>query len=186
MSPPDFANTTLFPSFDTCPSTSAAALPGSNWYLLAQIKDDMTITKPTLVLSDRDGAPFALVFDGLERGDLNFKTLGLKKGCTAVVPRARKTPPKEEGKRGFVSVENGRAAEVKAIPGPLERVLAVGERMQGAEDGSGRCETCGGEGHLMRCTGCGGVEYCSKVSLLPFIRQNETQERNQRIGSPGS
>lgn len=182
MTLPNLTNTTLFPSFTTCPSTldPETALPPTDWFLLAQVKDDMTITKPTLVLSDRDGAPFALVFDGLERDDLNFKAMGLKKGCTAVVRRARRTPPKEEGKRGFVSVEKGSVGSVRAIPGPLERVFVVAERLRVAEaevekgtgggnggggKGTGRCETCGGgEGQLMRCTGCGGMQYCSKVS----------------------
>jgi len=188
MTLPDLTNITFFPSFSTCPSTldPEAALPASDWFLLAEVKDDMTITKPTLVLSDRDGAPFALVFDGFERDDLNFKAMGLRKGHTAVVRRARRTPPKEEGKRGFVSVGKAGVGSVRGIPGPLEHVLVAAERLRGAEaengtgagGGSGgkrKCETCGsGEGQLMRCTGCGGVQYCSKVSRFNLMRKRET------------
>lgn len=166
----DFSDQTLFPTFETCPtSSSSPSAPEEEWYLLAQVKDDMTITKPTLVLTDRSNAPFALVFDGLDRDGLDFKSLGLKKGCTAVIPRAVRTPPKEEGKRGFVSVPRGKAAEVRAIPGPLERVFAVGERlgMAGVSSASAitaGCESCGEvRRELMRCTGCGGARYCSKV-----------------------
>ncbi|KAK3327394.1 zinc finger, mynd-type domain-containing protein [Cercophora scortea] len=175
MAPPDFTNKTLFPSFATCPSIDTdtpitTPVPDEDWYLLGQIKDDMTLTKPTLVLSDRDGAPFALVFDGLDRGALDFKRLGLRKGCTAIIPRARRTVPKEEGKRGFVRVELGDAGGVKGIPGELGVVIEVVRRMrEGKGEGEGVCGTCGmgeGEGEggrLLRCTGCdGGARYCGK------------------------
>ena len=176
MAPPDFANAAVFPGFHDLPeaaAVSSAPPPPADvhgaWFLVAQVKDDMTITKPTLVLSDRAGAPFALVFEGLARDDLDLKKAGLRKGATAVVPRARRTPPREEGKRGFVAVEKGRAAEVRAIPAPLERVveLAAAMRARAARGGSGECETCGEEGEssaaLLRCTGCEEVRYCSKV-----------------------
>ncbi len=184
MAPPDFTNATVFPGFEDLPeaaavSSSASVAPAAEddgaWFLVAQVKDDMTITKPTLVLSDRAGAPFALVFEGLARDDLDLKRAGLKKGATAVVPGARRTPPREEGKRGFVAVEKGRAAEVRAIPAPLERVVELAAGMRAREEarggGSGACETCGkgGDGQggdaaqLLRCTGCGEVRYCSKV-----------------------
>ncbi|KAK5663041.1 hypothetical protein OQA88_6457 [Cercophora sp. LCS_1] len=167
MSIPAFTNITLFPSFSTCPETTAPA-PAEDWFLLAQVKDDMTITKPTLVLSDRDSSPFALVFDGLERDDLDLKKLGLKKGNTAVIPRAKKTPPKDDTKRGFVSVEKGRAAEVKVIPGPLDKVFTVGAWLRERESSGAEpvCETCGKEGELMKCTGCGRVKYCGKECQL--------------------
>ncbi|KAK1828352.1 hypothetical protein QBC39DRAFT_265351 [Podospora conica] len=167
MPTPDFTNTALFPTYDALPETTTTPTDqdeGDDWFLLAQVKDDMTITKPTLVLSDRTGAPFALIFDGLDRGALDFKALGLKKGCTAVVPRARRTPPREEGKRGFVSVPGGRSGTVRAIPAGLERVLAVGERLKGGM-GDG-CAVCGKVEGLSRCMGCGGVRYCGNVSSL--------------------
>lgn len=172
MPTPDFTNTTLFPTYAAIPETTTPdndSQQEEDWFLLAQIKDDMTIVKPTLVLSDRAGAPFALIFDGLARDALDFKALGLKKGCTAVVPRARRTPPREEGKRGFVSVPRGKAGEVRAIPAGLERVLEVGGRMRAGE-GEG-CEVCGkeGDGGLKRCEGCRGVRYCGKVSFFSWI-----------------
>ena len=176
MAAPDFASTTKFPTFNALPEVIATGpSPGEEeereeWFLLAQVKDDMTITKPTLVLGDREGSPFALVFNGLERGDLDLKKLGLKKGATAVVPRARRTPPKEETKRGFVAVEKGRAEDVKAIPGPLARVLELGAGMAGRRGQTREvCEACGKgaaeqESALLKCTGCGEVRYCSKLS----------------------
>ncbi|KAK1760600.1 hypothetical protein QBC47DRAFT_367633 [Echria macrotheca] len=165
---PNFKDETTFPTFTACPSHHPLALLDKDYFLLAQVKDDMTITKPTLVLTDRSGAPFALVFDGLDRDALDLKKLGLRKGNTAVIPRAVRTPPREEGKRGFVSVPLGSAGDVRAIPGPLERVLAVGERLNFRENGDEveeeeGCAGCGErEKELMRCTGCGGVRYCSK------------------------
>lgn len=166
---PDFSNTTHFPSFLTIPERERDAPPSSSplpegvtaWHLLAQVKDNMTINKPTLVLTDRDGSPFALVFEGLERDGLDLKGLGFKKGCTAVIPNAFRTSPAAEGKRGFVRVEKEDARAVRAVPGPLERVLQLGGKVKGL-----RCETCGaeGEGGLKSCTGCERVGYCSKVS----------------------
>lgn len=171
---PDFTNTVLFPTFLTIPEHDRDAPPPPSltdehapWYLLAQVKDNMTINKPTLVLKDRDENPFALVFEGLERDELDLKGLGFKKGCTAVIPNATRTKPAEDGKRGFVRVEKGNAGAVRAIPGPLARVLEVGGKVKGTT-----CETCGAEGEkgLKSCTGCGRVGYCSKVSAsMPRI-----------------
>lgn len=186
MGPPAFTNTAIFPTFASCPevppagSPSAAELSDSpaqeqeqeqEWFLLGQVSDDMTIAKPTLVLADRTGAPFALVFDGLAPGEIDLRARGLRKGATAVVARARRTPPAGEGKRGFISVEKGRDGSVRAIPGPLARVLELGTRMAedtgvtGEAGSEAQCESCGAAGHsLLRCTGCGQVRYCSKVS----------------------
>lgn len=166
---PDFTSPSLFPTFETYPTSFPSPPSSPTYYLLGQIKDDMTITKPTLVCSDRSGAPFALVFDGLERDGLDLKKVGLRKGCTAVVPFARKVPPAEEGtgKRGFVTVPRERAGEVKAIPGGLERVLVLGERLREREGEGNKervCEGCGKGGELLKCTGCVGIRYCSKVS----------------------
>ncbi|KAK3942304.1 hypothetical protein QBC46DRAFT_380520 [Diplogelasinospora grovesii] len=177
----NFNDPLLFPTFTTCPDvdTNPNNVNSSHWFLLGQVKENMTITKPTLILADRLGSPFALVFDGLERDDLDFKSLGLKKGATVVIPNAIRTLPKEEGKRGFVSVPKGQAGEVKAIPGSLEKVLLVGEwmRVNGGiknEGGKEICDSCGkpadetneksgnGKVGLLKCTGCGGVRYCNK------------------------
>ncbi|KAK0651564.1 hypothetical protein B0T16DRAFT_454018 [Cercophora newfieldiana] len=140
---PDFSDPSLFPTFGTCPEDPS---PSSTYYLLGQIKDDMTITKPTLILLDKDSSPFALVFDNLDRDGVDFKKAGLKKGCTAVIPNGRKVPPKEEGKRGFVSVDGARAGEVKGIPGALGRVVDVGRALRAREGEEGRCEGCGMSG----------------------------------------
>lgn len=173
---PDFANIELFPSFATIPELAhdapvvEAAAP--KWHLLAQVKDNMTINKPTLVLNDRDGSPFALVFEGLDRDGLDLKGLGLKKGATAVISNAIRVRPVKEGQRGFVRVEAGQAGSVKAVPGPLSRVLEVSGQVKGST-----CETCGVEGAkgLKSCTGCERVGYCSKVSIL------DTQEGSSQL-----
>ncbi|KAK7746310.1 hypothetical protein SLS53_002269 [Cytospora paraplurivora] len=129
---PDFTDTNVFPTFLTIPEQdpdassleilSSPEREGS-WYLLAQVKDNMTINKPTLVLTDRDGNPFALVFEGLGRDDMDLKGLGFKKGSTAIIPNARRTRPADESNRGFVRIEKGGAGSVRAVPGALARVL---------------------------------------------------------------
>lgn len=190
MAPPDFTDTALFPSFANLPEPASSATADTQagpHYLLGEIAHNMTVNKPTLVLADRTGASFALVFDG-PAASLNLSAMGLRKGATAVVLRAERTPPRAEGKRGFVSVPVDRAGEVTAVPGPLERVLKVGAKMRGkgAEEGR-RCERCSQEGEekeageeerktaLMKCLGCGEVRYCSKVSLscvrMPWLRR---------------
>ena len=186
MAPPDLADTTIFPTFADCPepSPSSSSTPTQPWYLLGQVTHDMTITKPTLVLADRSGAPFALVFDGHGHGHgrlappeargLDLRARGLRRGATAVVPMAERTPPAAEGgnSRGFVRVPAGAEDVVGAVPGPLERVVDVAGRMRAGDGGA--CGRCGGEGEgggeggkvvLRRCTGCGEVRYCSKVSF---------------------
>ncbi|KAL5871996.1 hypothetical protein ACKVWC_007632 [Pyricularia oryzae] len=163
---PDFSNRERFPTFVTIPEAGAPASDGSQqpeeWYLLAHIKNDMTIAKPTLVVEDRDGSPFAVVFEGYGRDDLDLKARGLKKGNTIVLPRARRVPPADETKRGFVRVDKADAAAVKAVPGALERVLALG----GVEENATVCSACGGKGEagagLSRCVGCGRARYCGK------------------------
>ncbi|CAN8106135.1 unnamed protein product [Discula destructiva] len=160
---PDFTNIESFPSFAIIPELAydapvvEAAAP--KWHLLAEVKDNMTINKPTLVLNDRDASPFALVFEGLDRDGLDLKGLGFKKGSTAVIPNAIRVKPAKEGQRAFVRIEAGQAGSVKAVPGPLARVLEMGGQAKRDE-----CETCGAEGDkgLKSCTGCERVGYCSK------------------------
>jgi hypothetical protein len=180
----------------------------------------MTLTKPTLILADRAGTSFALVYTsrpgaGPDAPDLAAR--GMRRGATVVLRGARRTrgtragagagaarekrgEEEEEGggggvgdkerggggggggdlgagrkrqKQGFVPVEREQEAEVRVIPGGLERVVQVGawlREREGRREEGGRtgCETCGGQGKgkggLMKCTGCGEVEYCSKVS----------------------
>jgi hypothetical protein len=184
MAPPDFTDATLFRSFDDCPVPAPAPPTGSSdpapirHYLIAEIAHNMTVNKPTLVLHDRTGASFALVFD-CPAAAIDLSARGLRKGATAVVAGAERTPPREEGKRGFVSVPADRAGAVRAVPGRMERVFEVGARMRAreAEGGEEMCERCGkkgaeeeggkGRAALMKCMGCGEVRYCSKVSFYP-------------------
>lgn len=212
---PDFTSPTTFPPFTALPLTTTTTTPSQDppaphdkeepYYLLAQITDNMTLTKPTLILSDATSTPFALTFasrPGAGPDTLDFAKLGYKKGATLVVPRAKRTPPKQQqqqqqqqgdgtqdqegggGGKGFVAVERAEEGGVRVIAGALGKVLEVGgrlrerdrEREQQGEGGGGKqrgCETCGkgegeGKGGLMKCTGCGEVAYCSKVSLLTF------------------
>lgn len=117
---PDFDNTTLFPTFGELPGApdddpaaaesgtdaSGGASGGSSWTLLAQVKENMTIVKPTLVVTDRAGVDFAVIF---EDTSMSLKTF--RKGYTMVVPGARRTE-KGEGKKAFVRIEKGRCADV--------------------------------------------------------------------------
>ncbi|GAB1315114.1 hypothetical protein MFIFM68171_05324 [Madurella fahalii] len=192
---PDFTSPVLFPSFSALPLTTTTTTnpqddsqpatdpvpdpvpdPERDWYLLAQISQNMTLTKPTLICADASSQTFALVFD-TPHDTLDLAAMGLKRGCTAVVRCARRTPPDEEGKKqGFVRIEKGREAAVRVVPGPLERVVAVGRRLRGEQAGEEQaeeekedrgCESCGKRegrdgGALMRCTGCGEARYCGK------------------------
>ncbi|PSR83508.1 hypothetical protein BD289DRAFT_483302 [Coniella lustricola] len=133
---PDFANTALFPSFHDIPDDNSAPqiqAQATQYFLLAQVRNNMTITKPTLTLTDRTHTTeFALVYDGLGRDDLDFARLGVGSGSgnstkptVAVIPNAVRTG-KEGAKQGFVRIAAGDAASVGFVPGRLERVLEVG------------------------------------------------------------
>ncbi|RYP44468.1 hypothetical protein DL768_009067 [Monosporascus sp. mg162] len=177
----DFSDSAVFPPFGELPSAGASSTgtdgstaststgttatgttkAGSGgWFLLAQVKEDMTITKPTLIVTDRAGVDFAVTFEdaGLNlRGDL-----GARKGYTLVVPGARRTD--REGKKGVVRIEAGRGTLVRqVIPGSLERVLELG-RVVGSETVGKQCAACGKtDSPLMRCKGCSTASYCSKA-----------------------
>lgn len=205
---PDLADRSLFPPFLELPEddgtlvkttgNDAAAASGANpspAVLLAQVKDNMTITKPTLVLTDRDGTGFALVFDGLERDGLDLGKLGLKKGATAVIRQARRTVPVQSGddsltakaaRRPFMRVAPGQAHTVLAIPTSLEQTVSIagklrGRQEQAQQEGHQSCEACGAAGattaddgdspakKLLKCTGCGQAWYCDRVGHLSFL-----------------
>ncbi|KXX75881.1 hypothetical protein MMYC01_205353 [Madurella mycetomatis] len=105
----------------------------------------MTLTKPTLICSDASSQTFALVFD-TPHDTLDLSAMGLKRGCTVVIPHARRTPPDDEGKKqGFVKIAKGREADVRVIPGALERVTLLAARLKGGQAGEGKggCENCG-------------------------------------------
>lgn len=137
-------------------------------FLLAQVKQNMTITKPTLIATDATGADFAITFE-----DRGIDLRPVKAGWTVVIPGATRTAPSADGvKRGFVRVPEGRGTGVHYVPATLARVMEVGRRLNEAaeedEEEKG-CMTCGREGGetgggLLKCTGCGRVTYCGKVS----------------------
>ncbi len=203
---PDLADRVLFPpmrslpaddmSMSTATATATPAVapaPPHGHCLLAEVQDNMTITKPTLVLNDRDGQSFALIFDGLGRDGLDLAKMGLRKGATAVVRGARqviplpRTDPADESltakaaRRPFIRIAPGEAHTVQAVAAPLEQTVAAAARArQRAEAGDSgrRCDACGAtsttaegapaEGapataRLLKCTGCGQAWYCSKV-----------------------
>ncbi|KAI0544629.1 hypothetical protein F4679DRAFT_515998 [Xylaria curta] len=158
-----FSNPTQFPNFYELPAVSEKSAHGADdgqlgerWCLLAQIKENMTITKPTLIVTDRTGVDFALLFEDA----INLK--GFRKGYTVAVPDARRTDREGEGKKAVVRVPAGRGADVKVMPGGLERVLELGFIL-GAEGLDQKCAACGKtEGTFMKCTGCGFAAYCGK------------------------
>lgn len=175
MAPPDFTNRALFPPFNDLPEASSASDDAAQEEptptLIAQVKDDMTITKPTLILTDRDAAPFALVFEGYDReeGIKFLKSKGLKKGVTVVLGNglAKRVQPREDSKsvKAFVRVEKGREDEVAVIGGKMDKVFEIVERFRGAEEAH-RGENGEGEGEEIeeeeekekkkgRCDACG-------------------------------
>ncbi|RYP09887.1 hypothetical protein DL764_001021 [Monosporascus ibericus] len=177
----DFSDSAVFPPFAELPpaggssigtdgstistststnATSTTKAGSGGWFLLAQIKEDMTITKPTLIVTDSAGVDFAVTF---EDAALNLRgDLGARKGYTLVVPGARRT--NREGKKAVVRVEVGRGGQVRVIPGSLEQVLELG-RVVGSETVGKQCAACGKtDGPLMRCKGCSTASYCSKVN----------------------
>ncbi|KAI0506285.1 hypothetical protein F5B22DRAFT_454792 [Xylaria bambusicola] len=153
-----FTNPSVFPSFYELPSTSDPSAPSDKtWYLLAQIKENMTITKPTLIVTDRKGVDFALLFED------SISLKGFRKGHVIFVPGARRTDREGEGKKAVVHVPVGQGADVKVIPGSLERVFELGVVLEGQEGMSQRCAACGKmEGAFMKCTGCSFTAYCGK------------------------
>ena len=190
MAIPDLNDRALFPPFVELPEEHGDGGDGDGRWLLAQIKDNMTITKPTLVLADRDGHPFALVFDGVGHDGLDLGTLGLKKGATAVVRNARQSVPAGSGdidngpetmtskaaKRPFVRIAAGEAHTVQAVPGGLEQTLAAAgklrRRLDAEAEACDACDACGSAGDgskLLRCTGCSQAQYCNRVRLLSFL-----------------
>ncbi|KAI1394612.1 hypothetical protein F4819DRAFT_258390 [Hypoxylon fuscum] len=167
---PAFIDSTTFPAFYELPSSSTAITTGSppaDWFLVAQIKENMTITKPTVIARDRTGAEFAVTFDDGDHRGLGDGKARLKKGHTLVVPRATRTDREGEAKKAIVRVPEGASAGVKVIPGSLEQVFELGLVLLGIEESSAKkCAACGeaeGERPLLRCTGCGAAAYCSKA-----------------------
>ncbi|KAI0869882.1 hypothetical protein GGS24DRAFT_477390 [Hypoxylon argillaceum] len=157
------STSTQFPAFYELPPASSSdpsAADGSaeaSWWLLAQIKENMTLTQPTLIATDTTGVDFALLFE-----DARFSLRGFRKGFTVVVPGARRTDRGGEGKKAVVRVPARRGADVKVIPGSLERVSELGVVLQGGDAGR-KCAACGkAEGAFLKCTGCGFAAYCGK------------------------
>lgn len=109
---PDFTDDTLFPTFYTLPTTTTdePAQEDRDWFMVAEVKNNMTITKPTLIATDRGGMDFAVTFEEDRGWDL--KARGLKKGATMVVPRARRVD-KGPGRKDVLVVEREDCESVK-------------------------------------------------------------------------
>ncbi|KAI1756090.1 hypothetical protein F4782DRAFT_526645 [Xylaria castorea] len=126
-----FSNPGQFPTFYELPAVSERSTPDHNdgqsdrtWCLLAQIKENMTITKPTLIATDRAGVDFALLFED------GISLKGFRKGYTVAVPEARRTDREGEGKKAVVHVPAGVGADVKKIKawiGYIGRTREFGE-----------------------------------------------------------
>lgn len=188
-----FSDKALFPSFDDLPtalsaepqpskeSDAAAREDGpGRWFLVGQITENMTITKPTLILRDRNSSAFALTFEGA----VDLK--GWRKGYTLIAENVRRTEAREEGKRGFVRVEKGNEGRVRCIPGPMDKVIVLGgELANGASREGGECRACGREGGK-KCLGCGWVRFCGKVSCsLPVMMMMMMMTVLMGVGLPG-
>lgn len=117
MSSSRLTSPSQFPAFYELPAVSESTDLGSRgptpdaadgkWWLLAQTKENMTITQPTLIVTDRTGVDFALLFED------GFSLRGFRKGFTLAVPSARRTDREGEGKKAVVRVPAGRGADVK-------------------------------------------------------------------------
>ncbi|KAK3493842.1 hypothetical protein B0T13DRAFT_319829 [Neurospora crassa] len=119
-------------------------------YLFATIKSNLTITKPTLILTDSASHDFALVFDppsavvssGPYTPDAvadKFKQLGLKKGSTVIIKNARRTTTTTQKKAAAGREEEGQGFVVLRS---LGRLLQAGEKPEGGavsgkEEGEG-------------------------------------------------
>ncbi|KAJ2971980.1 hypothetical protein NUW58_g9282 [Xylaria curta] len=116
----------------------------------------MTITKPTLIVTDRTGVDFALLFED----GISLKRF--RKGYTIVAANARRTDREGEGKKAVVRIPAGQGGDVKVVPGSLERVTELGIVLD-TEGLDRKCAACGKtEGTFMKCTGCGFAAYCGK------------------------
>ncbi|KAK8071257.1 glycosyl hydrolase family 76 [Apiospora hydei] len=174
---PDFTDPAVFPSFYELPSDAeiASAPPegveATAWWMLAQVKVNMTLTKPTLIVTDRRGLDFAVTFE-----DSSMDLKGYKKGYTMVVPRAQRTD-REEGKKAVMRIEARDCKSVQVIPAKMEHLMELGQvlDMMGGDDAEGKEQKCGAcgktGGTLSKCTGCGTVRYCSKVSDMECLQR---------------
>ncbi|KAI0148723.1 hypothetical protein GGR57DRAFT_227922 [Xylariaceae sp. FL1272] len=165
-----FADPTLFPTFSDLPQiVDPSGWPSSEqtpqptgtgslantWYLLAQIKENMTITKPTLIVTDWTGRDFVLLFE-----DNGVSLKGFRKRYTVMVPCARRT--KRYNKNDELRIAADRGAEVQVIPGSLDRILEL-DVLLASDETERRCAACGTtEGSLLNCTACQVTQYCGK------------------------
>lgn len=160
MAHPDFSDRVRFPTFVDLPLANASSPPSSqpsSHYLIGQVKENMTITNPTLIITDFSGVDLAVTF-----ASTTFDVSPFRKGKTCIViPGAERTAPAEEGKKGFVRVAEGREGGARCLPGKLDVLRELGRR---GEDDACWAEGCEADGEL-KCLGCGMARYSGKVSL---------------------
>lgn len=106
---PDFSNESLFPPFSACPITGPnPPVPINAYYLLAEIKQEMTISNsPTFICQDLSGQSFAVTIrlpaDGVKpevRGG-GYDSKPWKKGHLVLVKNAMRAGV-TEAKQGFI------------------------------------------------------------------------------------
>ncbi|KAK6074894.1 zinc mynd-type domain containing protein [Seiridium cupressi] len=107
---PPFTDESIFPTFYSLPTTTDHVGQDREWYMVAQVKNNMTITKPTLIVTDRSGMDFAVTFEE-DRG-FDLKGRGLKKGNTIVIPKGRRLE-KGPGRKDVLVIEKADCNSVK-------------------------------------------------------------------------
>ncbi|KAK4121372.1 hypothetical protein N657DRAFT_127313 [Parathielavia appendiculata] len=139
--------TTTTPPVSTTPSSSPKP-PGrhpnkpkpAEYYLLWQITQNMTLIKPTLILTDTTSTRFALVFSSRPATGgpetLDLAKLGYKRGATLVIPRATRTLPANSKPKPEQNTGNTHVSDEEE----------EGEAGQGRSGGSGIESVGGGEG----------------------------------------
>ncbi|KAI1270522.1 hypothetical protein F5Y18DRAFT_15019 [Xylariaceae sp. FL1019] len=152
---PQLVDPSGWPSSEHIPQATGSGSLANTWYLLAQIKENMTITKPTLIVTDRTGRDFVLLFE-----DNGVSLKGFRKRYTVMIPCARRT--KRYNKNDELRIPADCGAEVQVIPGTLDRILELGVLLTSSED-ERKCAACGKtEGSLLNCTACQVTKYCGK------------------------
>lgn len=105
-----FEDDLIFPTFYSLPTTTDDVEAKRQYYMVAQVKNNMTITKPTLIVTDKSGMDFAVTFE--EDRSFDLKGRGLRKGNTIVIPRPRRLE-KGPGKKDVLVIEKEDCQGVK-------------------------------------------------------------------------
>ncbi|PHH49632.1 hypothetical protein CFIMG_007715RA00001 [Ceratocystis fimbriata CBS 114723] len=153
----DFSDRARFPNFNDTPTTEGSHV------LLGTYKENMSITRPTYILEDRDKQSFAVTF--MIANDSPVRPKFKKGAAVAVCGLARQEPNAAAGetkKSACIRVRAGEETRVVGLGVSLDRILAT----SAADPLTASCAACGKpEGKtegMKRCTSCGWVKYCGK------------------------